>query len=628
MRGRISVVAVVCAFVASNGCGGSPTSGPAPATPVPSTVVTDPHSFANTGFPYVVSVDLDLTADFAAKTLRGRARLKTEGAGEALVLDTRGLTIRSVSASGKPLPFSLGETKGVLGAPLSVAVKGAADLTVDIEYETAPDAAALQWLAPPQTAGKKLPFLFTQGQAILTRTWIPTQDSPGRRQRYTAAIHVPAGMRAVMSAEDVSQPNERDAAGLSVYRYKMDHPIPPYLIALAVGDIAFKPIGTRTGVYAEPSVVARAAAEFVEVDQMIAAAEKLYGAYRWGRYDLLVLPPSFPFGGMENPTLTFATPTVLAGDRSLVSLVAHELAHSWSGNLVTNATWNDFWLNEGFTTYIEQRIMEELRGKPYADMHRQLGRQDLAQGIADAGGPQAADTRLQLDLTGRDPDEGTTNIPYEKGAAFLQTVDSVVGRERLDAWLRAYFDQFAFQPMTSERMVAFMHEKLLRPGEAEKIDINAWIHDPGLPANAPVINGVLFAAVDKQVEAWKGGAAPASLTTKAWSTQEWLHFLQSLPAAIDTSKLAALDKAFGFTRSGNSEILCEWLQIAIRNRYEPAFPAVDGFLTSQGRRKYLRPIYAELVKTDWGTKMARDIYKRARPTYHSVSSGAIDQIVK
>ncbi len=630
MRVRVSGVAVICASLIFHGCGSSPASAPAPApaSPVPSTAVADPHSFANAGFPSIVSVQLDLTVDFAKKALRGTAQLKLEGIGGDLVLDTRGLTIRSVTEQGKPLPFSLGETKGVLGAPLTIATKGHADCTILIDYETAPDAAALQWLAPAQTAGKKLPFLFTQGQAILTRTWIPTQDSPGRRQRYSAAIHVPAGMRAVMSAEDVSKPNERDAAGLSVYRYKMDRAIPPYLIALAVGDIAFKPIGARTGVYAEPSVVTRAAAEFVDVDRMIAAAEKLYGPYRWGRYDLLVLPPSFPFGGMENPTLTFATPTVLAGDRSLVSLVAHELAHSWSGNLVTNATWNDFWLNEGFTTYIESRIMEELRGKPYADMLRQLGRQGLAQAIADAGGPQAPDTRLRLDLTGRDPDEGTTDIAYEKGAAFLQTVESVVGRERLDTWLRAYFDQFAFQSMTADRMVAFMNEKLLRPGEAEKIDVMAWIDGPGLPANAPVINGELFAAVDRQVDAWKGGTAPASLATKGWSTQEWLHFLQSLPTAVDTARLAALDQAFGLTRSGNSEIVCEWLQIAIRNRYEPAFPAVDHFLISQGRRKYLRPIYAELAKTDWGMNMARDIYKRARPTYHSVSSGAIDQIVK
>lgn len=350
-----------------------------------------------------------------------------------------------------------------------------------IDYETSQQAAAVQWLEPAQTAGGKLPFMFTQGQAILTRTWIPTQDGPGIRQTYDATVHVPAGMRAVMSAEHTGTEAEKDSAGRSVYRFRMANAIPPYLIALAVGDLAFRSIGTNTGVYAEPSVVERAATEFSEVDQMIAAAEKLYGPYRWGRYDILVLPPSFPFGGMENPTLTFATPTILAGDKSLVSLVAHELAHSWSGNLVTNANWNDFWLNEGFTTYIESRIMEALRGKPYADMLRQLGRQDMQGAVADAGGLEGPDTRLQLDLASRDPDDGMTDIAYEKGAAFLQTVESVVGRERLDAFLKDYFDHFAFQPMSSERMVAYMTQKLLKPGEGERINLQGWIFQPGVP---------------------------------------------------------------------------------------------------------------------------------------------------
>ncbi|MDQ3082683.1 MAG: M1 family metallopeptidase, partial [Gemmatimonadota bacterium] len=491
-----------------------------------------------------------------------------------------------------------------------------------------PTAAAVQWLQPAQTAGGKLPFMFTQGQAILTRTWIPTQDGPGMRQTYDATVHVPAGMRAVMSAAHAGSDGEKDAEGRLVFRFRMANRIPPYLIALAVGDIAFRPIGANTGVYGEPSVVARAANEFVEVDQMIAAAEKLYGPYRWGRYDILVLPPSFPFGGMENPTLTFATPTILAGDRSLVSLVAHELAHSWSGNLVTNATWNDFWLNEGFTTYIESRIMEELRGKPYADMLRVLGRQDMQEAVAEAGGPQAPDTRLSLDLTGRDPDDGLTDIAYEKGAAFLHTVESVTGRERLDAFLRDYFDHFAFQPITSEQMVAYMNEKLLKAGEAERINVRGWIFEPGIPANIPTVTSEKFAAVDAQVQAWKNGGAASALSTAEWSTQEWLHFLRALPDTIAAARLADLDRAHKMSSTGNSEVLFAWLQIAIRNRYQPAFAALEKFLTSQGRRKFLAPLYTELAKTDWGRVMATDIYRRARPTYHSVAVTTIDQILK
>ncbi|MEO5580039.1 MAG: M1 family metallopeptidase, partial [Gemmatimonadaceae bacterium] len=473
-----------------------------------------------------------------------------------------------------------------------------------------------------------LPFMFTQGQAILTRTWIPTQDGPGLRQTYDAAVHVPPGMRAVMSAAHVGTEGEKDSAGRSVYRFRMDKRIPPYLIALAVGDIAFKPIGANTGVYGEPSVVARAASEFVEVDQMIAAAEKLYGPYRWGRYDILVLPPSFPFGGMENPTLTFATPTILAGDRSLVSLVAHELAHSWSGNLVTNATWNDFWLNEGFTTYIESRIMEELRGKPYADMLRVLGRQDMQNAVTEAGGPQAADTRLSLDLTGRDPDAGLTDIAYEKGAAFLQTVESVTGRPRLDAFLRDYFDHFAFLPITSDEMVAYMKVKLLKEGEEQRINVRGWIFEPGIPANIPPVSSTKFASVDAQVGAWKGGGAASALVTADWSTQEWLHFLRALPDTIPAARMGDLDRTHKLSSTGNSEILFAWLRIAIRNRYQPAFGSLEKFLTSQGRRKFLAPLYTELAKTDWGRTMAMGIYRRARPTYHSVAVTTIDAILK
>jgi leukotriene-A4 hydrolase len=590
----------------------------------------DTHSFARPAEARVTHVGLDLTPDFTTHRMTGTARLAIQRApsADSIVLDVRDLTINRVTdGQGNPLGYAVGAAQKFTGSPLAIALRPATHAIV-IEYQTSPDAAAVQWLSPEQTAGKRLPFLFTQGQAILTRTWVPTQDSPGIRQTYDATIHVPAGMVAVMSAEHVGAAGQRDARGLALYRFRMTHPIPPYLIALAVGDIAFSPVGTRTGVYAEPSVVARAASEFAEVDQMVAAAEKLYGPYRWGRYDILVLPPSFPFGGMENPTLTFATPTVLAGDRSLVSLIAHELAHSWSGNLVTNATWDDFWLNEGFTTYIENRIMEELRGRPYAEMLSELGRQGMQQAVVDAGGPAGADSRLHLELAGRDPDEGMTDIAYEKGAAFLQTVESVVGRPRLDAWLRSYFDRFAFQPMSAERMLAFMRERLLTPAEAQRIDVEQWIYQPGIPSNIVPVRSAALAKVGEQAEAWKNGGATSALQTASWSTHEWLHFLGSFPETTPLPRLAELDRAFKLSTSGNSEILEAWLLIAIRNRYEPAFPALERFLTSQGRRKFLTPLYTALAKTDWGRAMAMDIYRRARPTYHSVAVNTIDQVLR
>ena len=587
----------------------------------------DMSSYAYPEKARVTNVSLDLTPDFTAKKLSGTARLtfaKT-GSADTIVLDTRDLTIKSVKdAAGNALAFNMGEARQSLGAPLSIVLPKSGDAIV-IEYESSPQAAAVQWLEPAQTSGKKLPFLFTQGESILTRSWVPTQDGPGIRQTWDATIHAPAGMRAVMSAAHVGTDGEKDANGLGLYRFKMDKPVAPYLIALAVGDIAFRPIGTITGIYAEPAVVEKAASEFKEVDQMIAAASKLYGPYRWGRYDILVLPPSFPYGGMENPTLTFATPTVLAGDRSLVSLVAHELAHSWSGNLVTNANWNDFWLNEGFTDYIERRIMEEVRGKDYADMLRVLGREGLAKAVADAGGPTSKDTQLHLDLAGRDADFGTGDIAYEKGSAFLETVESVVGRERLDKFLRDYFDHFAFQPMTSDRMVAYMKAKLLTPEEVQKINVQEWVYQPGVPANIAQVHSAAFAAVDSQVAKWKAGGPASGIQSASWSTHEWLHFLGALPDTIAAARLTELDKAFKLSSSGNSEIEFAWLKIAIRNHFTPAFAGLDHFLTSQGRRKFVAPLYADLAKTDWGKKMAMDIYKRARPTYHSVAVGTIDK---
>src|ERR1043166_4918259 len=323
----------------------------------------DVHSFSCPEQARVRHLELDLRVDFDQKILEGSVEVHFDLlSGNELVLDTRGLRIASVEPA---LSWEHGPEHAVLGRPLFIRV-AEGTTCVRIHYATSPEASGLQWLDPPQTAGKRHPFLFTQSQAIHARSWIPLQDTPGVRVTYTANVRVPAGLRAVM------------AAGMEGNgRFDMPQPIPSYLIALAAGDLDFRELGPRSGVYAEPSVVDAAAYEFADTEAMIAAVEELYGPYRWGRYDLLVLPPSFPFGGMENPRLTFATPTILAGDRSLVSLVAHELAHSWSGNLVTNATWSDFWLNEGFTVYVERRILEKLYGRARTEMEAFLGKREL-----------------------------------------------------------------------------------------------------------------------------------------------------------------------------------------------------------------------------------------------------------
>jgi aminopeptidase N len=546
-----------------------------------------------------------------------------------LVLDTRALDIHEVEAAGAAgafakAAFEVGENDAILGAPLRITLPPDTN-RVKVHYSTHPEASGLQWLTPEQTAGKKQPFLYSQSEAIHARSWIPLQDTPGVRVTYSATVRTPKDLVAVMSAEMDPGATENRTG---VYQFQMPQRIPSYLIALAVGDLQFRAMSERTGVYAEPSVVAQAANEFDDTEKMMEAVEKLYGPYRWGRYDILVLPPSFPFGGMENPRLTFATPTILAGDKSLVSLVAHELAHSWSGNLVTNATWSDFWLNEGFTVYLESRIQEEVFGKDRAEMETALEVQELKQEMA---GLDPVDQVLHVDLAGRDPDAGFTLVPYNKGRLFLLSLEEAVGREKFDSFLRSYFDHFAFQSITTSEFRAYLDEHLLRqnPDVASKVPIEAWIEEPGMPSGAPEPVSQVFVKVDEAARNWLTGKSSANkIPAGQWTTQEWLHFLRALPEKLERKQMEELDRTFHLTRSGNAEIASQWLLMAIRNHYDPAYPRVENFLVSVGRRKFLKPLYTELVKTPEGKERARAIYKKARPGYHPIAAATIDEIVK
>ncbi len=586
----------------------------------------DVHSYADPGLAVVRHVSLDLTVDFARKSLEGTALLTIERKrGDTLTLDTRDLTIQKVEIGTDPKTFhdskwNLHPADPILGAKLEITVPDGTKY-VRIAYKTSPAASALQWLDPALTAGKRQPFLFSQSEAIHARSWIPLQDSPGVRVTYDATIRVPEGLVAVMSADRLPQGDDK-----SVFRFEMKQAIPSYLIALAVGDLAFRPIGPRTGVFAEPSVVEKAAWEFAETEAMVEAVEKRFGPYRWGRYDILVLPPSFPYGGMENPKLTFATPTVIAGDRSLVSLIAHELAHSWSGNLVTNATWRDFWLNEGFTTYLERRIIEDLHGKPRAIIEAVLGLEELKETLRTLKPP---DQVLHIDLTGRDPDDGMNQVPYEKGALFLATLERTFGREAFDRFLKAYFERHAFTSITTADLVTDLGTDLFptNPQAAGRIDLAAWLDSPGLSAGfTPPVSSRL-AAVDATAKAFAAGLRARDLDTSGWSTQEWLRFLHDMPAKLSPAQMAELDAAFGFTKRGNAEIAEQWLLIAIRNAYEPANGRLEEFLTTIGRRKFVLPLFKELVKAEGGKERARAIYAKARPNYHPITVESVDKVV-
>lgn len=588
-------------------------------------IVKDNHTQSNADSVAVKHLDLDVQVNFDEQTIAGRASWDIDNKYnvEHLVLDGYDLTIDSVKVDSELVQYTWSEPVVHLGSALNIPINKDSK-RVDIYYKSDKGARALQWLEPQQTSGKKFPFLYTQSESIYARSWIPCPDGPGIRFTYTARVQVPVDLLALMSAVNPQQKNDS-----GIYHFEMDKPIPAYLMALGVGDLQFKAIDERTGVYADPTMLEAAHTEFSEVGQMVKTAEAMYGPYRWGRYDILVLPSGFPLGGMENPKLTFCTPTIISGDKSLVNLIAHELAHNWSGNLVTNATWNDFWLNEGFTVYFERRLTENMTDKSYADMLWELGYQDLEHTVAGMEmDDKMEDSHLKIELKGRDPDDGLTDIAYEKGALFLKLIENNVGRERMDAFLKGYFDAHAFKTITTEEFLTYLNENLIKDDKelAAKINIDAWVYGPGIPDNAPRADMERFEKVDAERAKFIAGTNPAELNTATWTTHEWLHFLRKMPTPLSVQQMSALDNQFSFTKSNNSEIADLWYVLAITNSYTAAYAAVDEFLGKVGRRKFLSPLYEEMMDTG-KEEMAREIYQKYRGNYHPLAQTTLDKTV-
>ncbi len=581
-------------------------------------------TFSNYDSVVVRHLDWKATVDFENKQIRGEATWSFVNKMKAKFIrfDNYDLKIKKVKVNNQEVDFYTGIFNPEYGSGIAIPIKEN-DSIVMIEYSTGKIAKALQWLEPKQTAGKIKPFLFTQCESIQARSLLPCQDVPAIRITYASKVQVPIGMLALMSAKN---PKQKNATGL--YNFEMEIPIPSYLIALAVGDMEYYPIDKRSGVYSEPCMLEKAKKELSDIPQMMKAAESICGPYRWGNYDVLVAPPSFPIGGMENPRLTFSTPTILAGDKSLVSLIAHEMAHSWSGNLVTNATWNDIWLNEGFTTYFERRIMENISGKSYTDMLWEQGFQDM-QSDFEALGIINPDTRLRLELNGRNPENAFSNIPYEKGAIFLKSIEEVVGRKKFDAYLNAYMDTFAFTPITTVKCLAFMENKLVKGDSTlmQKLQLKEWIYGTGIPSNYVHTNPERFVAVDKDRIAFEKGGSVKNIPAKNWTTHEWLQFLRKLNRPQSMKSMEDLEHEFKLTSSGNSEILAEWFKLSIASGYEAAYPSLDIFLGTVGRKKFLEPLYGELLKTKKGRIYAKQIFQQSRANYHPLTALKIEKIL-
>lgn len=592
----------------------------------------DPLSFARYDQVRTSALHLDLQADFQKKSLRGSAQLQLnwlDDKARDVVLDTRDLKVDAVQmqdAQGKwkKVKFAMGAVDAEKGQALTITLPSQAK-QIKITYQTSPKASALQWLTPAQTMSGKRPYMFSQSQTIHARSWVPIQDTPAVRFTYSANIKTPEGLRAVMSAE-----NDAKGDGKGGWKFTMPQAIPAYLLAIAIGEIEVRQLGPRTAVYAEPQRIQAAEYEFADTEKMIDAASSLYGPYRWGRYDMLVLPPSFPIGGMENPRLTFLTPTMIAGDRSLVDLIAHELAHSWSGNLATNSTWKHFWLNEGFTTYVTSRIIEEIYGSEVALMNLQLEQQELFDSLA-------AIPLNKQGLITRDADENPNDtytddgLVYPKGAWFLHTLEQRAGRAVFDPFLRSWFDQHAFQSVDTAQFLTFLKLHLLNknPTIMSEAELDEWIYGSGVPSSAKRAQSPRLAALDQAKIAWLEGKLPSQdLAMKNWNATESMYFLNYINNKASAKQLQELDAIFHLGKTQNKEIAFRFYLASINANYTANQADLESFLMSVGRKKFVLPLYTALLKNTATKSWARQVYSKAKERYHPETEAGVNKILQ
>ena len=591
----------------------------------------DYFSFANTDQFVTEHLNLNLTVDFEAEALHGSATLQIRRIGSdatEIILDTRDITIEATSfvlPSGETLKTDhrFGETHSIMGTPLFIevpaSIRNDEEFTLRLDYRTSPESTALQWLPAELTAGLKHPFLFSQSQTIHARSWIPMQDTPAVRITYSATIRTPPELLAVMSADN--DPNaERDGT----YEFEMPQPIPSYLLAIAVGNIYFAPIGEETGVYSEPELLEASAFEFADTQTMLETAEAMFGPYQWGRYDLLILPPSFPFGGMENPRLSFLTPSLLAGDRSLVSVVAHELAHSWSGNLVTNATWRDGWLNEGWTSYLEHRLMQVIYSEARADEENLLNYRELLLNFETFNPAMQA---LAPILETGDPDDFQGIIHYHKGNLFLQYLENAFGRDVFDAFIGKYFGDFEFGTITSEQFLDYLDENLLSayPGRVSREKAEQWLYKPGLPDDAPIPTSKNLDVAAEMAALWSSGEIDiVDVPSSSWSPQAARHFINSLDSDLSTERLIELDTALGLSATSNAEIGRTWFIQVAQRRHRPAYEKLEQYLRRYGRTRLVKPVYVALAQNGSDLELAKEIFAQVRGIYHPITNISID----
>jgi leukotriene-A4 hydrolase len=580
----------------------------------------DSTTYADLSQGRIRHIDFQIRVDFASHTLEVEAAYQMQAPLHgSLYLDTFKIAIQDVRAGGRELEWDFDASDEELGKRLHLkGFDGESGFT--LKFRTSPDARALQWMSESQTAGGKHPFLYSQCQASNARSIFPCQDTPSVRFTYSAEVEVPSGLTAVMAAEQVRAPE-----GTGRFSFHMPQPIPSYLFAIGVANLAFRELGPRTGIYAEPEIIDAAAWEFAETEKTMVEAEKLLGPYLWGRYDMLVLPPSFPYGGMENPRLTFLTPTAILGTRGQASLVTHELAHAWTGNLVTNATWQDFWLNEGWTTYAETRITEILEGRDVTDLTAVYDEKRTLE-IMSRAGMDAPETYLKYPGEGKDADAFTSIIAYTKGCFFLKECEYAVGREHFDEFIQKYMKTFQFQSLTTEQFLDFLKAEL--PQVFEKVDVETWVYKPGMPEAWHRPQSQLYDEVEQALADFKQGKLPTRDQVRDWHRYQILSFLQGLPEKLPVEDCKTLEDVLELEKRNDDYFLSYFYAICILSGYQEIMPRVEQFVEKIGRMLYLLPIVRAMAQAEWARDRVRPLFESVRQQQHPVTAGAVEEFLK
>ncbi|KAG7387963.1 putative leukotriene A-4 hydrolase (LTA-4 hydrolase) (Leukotriene A(4) hydrolase) [Phytophthora pseudosyringae] len=620
-----------------------------PAAAAPAALSLRSQSFANLDEVLYRHLQWTLAIDFERRQLQGFAEYTFAYTGTAkcpvLILDTQFLMIASVSVDGVNVDsFHLTDQHSVFGRALSVPISSLST-TVRVSYTTSAQSSGLQWLSPLLTAGKEHPFLFTQCQAIHARSVVPCPDTPAAKFTYSATVTVPQWCTVLMSAIAHGYVKNSDREQTKKWTFRQDVPIPSYLLAIAAGEMESVELSSRSRVWAEPRVVTRAAHEFAQTEAFLKAAEEITGQeYLWKRYDLVCLPPSFPYGGMENPCLTFVTPTLLAGDRSLADVVAHEIAHSWTGNLVTNATWSDFWLNEGWTVWLERKIVAKIHNDPKTyDLKAALGMRGLVEAIQ-AFGASHPYTALVPNSEGVDPDDVFSRVPYEKGFNFLHYLSTVVGSDEFDSFAQAYIQKFKFQTVTSQDFRTFFEKHFAaQPAWLSQIDWEGWFFSTGMP----LIENKFDTSMISQVRAlgekmtttsddkkWAEVMEPRTL--RKWPASLWILLLDTLlllqtssQVRLTATHMDAID-AFAhnhLSTTHNSELRFRWFTLSLRSCNLRVLDRTVDFLKEQGRMKFVRPLFRDLCVT-LGVVRGAAIFEDCKSRYHPIAAKMIQRDIE